>query len=109
MEQKTIQQLKNWLRVLLLGLLLFVAVPATQAQPASNTGAAFAQYNGGGGGKNIVTQINRTDNRLRIKGNIQLNRIPGPNVEPINLAFAGSSCTGCQTYAVALQINLISR
>lgn len=64
---------------------------------------------GGGGAKNVVHVRNRSDGRLRVRGRIQLNRIPGPNVEPVNLALAYGSCTGCQTYAVALQIDLISR
>lgn len=64
---------------------------------------------GGGGGKNVVRVRNRSDGRLRVRGRIQLNRISGPTVEPINLAFAYSTCTDCQTIAVALQLNLISR
>jgi len=66
--------------------------------------------NGGGGGTNQVTVRNRTDGRLRIRGNIQLNRIPGPNVAPVNLALAyNDACTDCRSIAVALQVNLISR
>jgi hypothetical protein len=50
---------------------------------------------GGGGGKNIVQVINQTDNRLRVDGNVQLNRIPGPSVAPVNEATALSpSCVG---------------
>jgi hypothetical protein len=61
------------------------------------------------GRDNIVRVRNHTDNRLRIRGNIQLNRIRGPEVEPVNLALAYNSCTDCQSIAVALQLNLISR
>jgi hypothetical protein len=65
---------------------------------------------GGAGGRNQVTARNRTDGRLRIRGNIQLNRIPGPNVGPVNLALAyNDACTDCRSIAVALQVNLISR
>jgi putative peptide zinc metalloprotease protein len=64
---------------------------------------------GGGGGKNVVRLVNRVDGRLRVKGNVQLNRVPGPDVAPVNLAYAYSSCTDCQTLTVALQINLISK
>ena len=49
------------------------------------------------------------DGRLRIRGGIQLNHIPGPTVGPVNLADASSSCVDCQTIAVAMQINLIGR
>lgn len=60
------------------------------------------------GGRNIVTVVNRTDNRLRMRGNIQLSRSLGSTAEPVNFAGAYSSCTDCQTIAVALQIALIS-
>lgn len=74
--------------------------------PTADTAALPA---GGGGGKNIVNVINQTDYRLHVDGRVQLNEIPGPNVEPVNLASAYSSCQNCQTLAVALQINLISK
>jgi hypothetical protein len=64
---------------------------------------------GGGGARNLVQIQNRTDGRLRVRGNIQLNRILAPSVEPVNLALALGSCTDCQTFAVALQLDLISR
>lgn len=72
-------------------------------------GISYNENAGGGGGKNNVRIVNRQNSRLRVKGNVQLNQIPGPTVEPINLAYAYGSCTDCQTFAVALQINLISR
>jgi len=63
----------------------------------------------GGGGHNDVRVINKDDNRLRVDGRIQLNHIDGPDAAPYNSAFAYGSCTDCQTFAVALQVNLISR
>jgi hypothetical protein len=61
----------------------------------------------GGGGHNSVQVINQVDGTLRVEGNVQLNRIPGPDVAPVNEAIAlNSTCNGCQTIAVALQINL---
>ena len=63
---------------------------------------------GGGGGKNIVIATNQTNGRLTVRANLQLNRIPGPNVQPVNLASATSSCTDCQTLVVALQLNIAS-
>lgn len=74
-----------------------------------DSGLTYNEQAGGGGGKNIVQLHNRTDGRLRARGSVQLNRITGPAVEPVNLAKAQASCTDCQTIAVALQINLISR
>jgi putative peptide zinc metalloprotease protein len=62
----------------------------------------------GGGGKNVVQVNNQKDGKRRMRASIQLNRIPGPSVAPANLALAQASCTGCQTIAIALQIDLIS-
>ena len=70
---------------------------------------AYSENSGGGGAKNIVTANNRSDGRLLVRGAVQLNHISGPTVEPVNEARAMSSCTDCQTFAVALQINLIGR
>lgn len=61
------------------------------------------------GARNIVQAVNRVDERLRIKGRIQLNRIPGERVAPMNLAFSFGSCTDCETLTVALQLNLYER
>ncbi len=64
----------------------------------------------GGGGRNLVQVKNKTDGRLRIRGNIQLNRIRGERVQPENVAIAyNQACVDCQSIAVALQVNLISR
>ena len=46
---------------------------------------------GGGGGSNIVRLRNRQDGRLRIRGNVDLNRIHGPRVMPRNVASAVAS------------------
>lgn len=62
---------------------------------------------GSGGRTNQVRVVNRVDDRLRIKANIQLNRITGETVSPVNIAYAEATCTDCQTIAVALQINLV--
>lgn len=63
----------------------------------------------GGGGDNFVQVVNRKDDRLRVRGSIQINHIEGDNVSPLNEALAYSQCDGCQTIAVALQIDLVSR
>jgi len=62
-----------------------------------------------GGPSNIVIAVNQTDGRLAIRGNVQLTREPGMVAAPQNFAFARASCTGCQTIAVALQLNFASR
>jgi hypothetical protein len=67
------------------------------------------QDEGRGNRLNIVRLANRRDGQLRIKGNVQLNQIPGDEAKPINQAIAYSSCTDCQTFAVALQLDLISK
>lgn len=86
------------------------ATPAPASASASPDVAISSSSNAGGsGGKNEVRVVNQGDERMKIRGNVDFNRIPGPNVEPVNLAYAASSCTDCQTIAVALQINLISR
>ena len=64
----------------------------------------------GAGGHNQVKLINKADGRLRLKGKIQVNRIPAPDVAPENLAQAVSAkCTNAKTLVVALQINLIPK
>ncbi len=69
----------------------------------------YTENQGGAGGKNVVKVINQQDNELKVDGSIQVNHIPGDNVAPVNYAYGYSSCTDCQTFAVALQINLISK
>jgi len=84
--------------------------PATEdPSTVEETQPAGDSQSTGGGGKNVVQVHNKSDQRLRVRGNIQLNRIPGPTVAPENIAIAYASCTDCQTIAVALQIDLISR
>jgi hypothetical protein len=92
----------------------FAGATTTSAASSSNigsgqtTGIGFEEHTGGGG-RNVVTIVNRVDSRLSVRGNIQLNRVPGPSAGPVNLAEGYSSCTDCQTLGVALQINLVSR
>jgi len=69
----------------------------------------YTENQGGAGGKNVVKAINQQDNELKVDGSIQVNHISGDSVAPVNYAYAYSSCTDCQTFAVALQINLISK
>jgi putative peptide zinc metalloprotease protein len=84
------------------------AASATTSAAAADGSDAGFKLNGGGG-KNIVKITNKTDHRLIVRGRVDFNRIPGDKVAPVNAAIALASCTGCQTYAVALQINLYQR
>lgn len=76
----------------------------------SYQGDGNLEYKGApnGGGNNMVQLVNKKDNDMEVRGSTQLNKIWGPNVAPLNRAYAQASCTDCQTFAVALQINLIS-
>lgn len=60
----------------------------------------------GGGPANIVTVVNRSDGRFMARGKADLKRIKGPTVAPVNSARATSTCTDCQSVAVALQVVL---
>jgi putative peptide zinc metalloprotease protein len=64
-------------------------------------------YPGGGGAVNIVQVSNATDNSVAGRGKDQVGEIGGPNAAPQNVALAYSSCTNCQTLALALQIVLV--
>jgi hypothetical protein len=75
---------------------------------ATSSASAIALPDANAGGKNIVQVINRTDGSLKVDGRVQFNRISAPNAGPANIAMGYSQCHQCQTYAVALQINLIS-
>jgi hypothetical protein len=82
--------------------------PTPSASDSSAATSQVAGYPAAGGGDNIVQVVNHSDSQFRMNGRIQLNQIPGPNVGPKNEALAFSSCTGCETMAVALQIDLMS-
>jgi putative peptide zinc metalloprotease protein len=91
---------------------VFTGDTATTPTPTASGAVAASSSalpQGGGGGKNIVRVVNRQDGNLKIDGKVQLNRIPESNAAPVDLASAYSSCANCQTLAVALQINLISK
>jgi putative peptide zinc metalloprotease protein len=81
-----------------------------EATPDAAAQAVTLNENAGGAGANNIVMLNNNkDERLTVKGSIQLNRINAPNVAPTNLARAYSSCVDCETLAVAMQINLIRR
>src|SRR5438105_6644014 len=54
--------------------------------------ALFSADEDGGGPSNIVRVINQTDGKVRSDGRVQDKRLHGPNANPVNQAFAYSSC-----------------
>jgi putative peptide zinc metalloprotease protein len=98
---------RSMLRLALL--LLLVLAPALGTVAPARAQTADVSSIQGGGGNNVVVLRNHSNGRLTTSGEIQLNRIPGPTAGPANLASAYSSCVDCQSLAMALQINLISR
>ena len=62
-----------------------------------------------GGAHNIVHVENRVDNRLLMRERVDLTHVNGQNASPVNRAEAFASCTGCSTFAVALQVAFIRR
>jgi hypothetical protein len=111
---------------------VFVGSGSAAAQAAPTTGVPGvgnpcpslvpASATGGGGANNMVIVHNPTGGDLQVRGSVQLNHVPGPTVGNVNCAAALSGapaafnpavtrpmCVGCQTVAVALQIDLISR
>lgn len=64
---------------------------------------------GGGGGTNVVQLVNLNDATYRARASVQLGRVGGQNVGPVNLAFARATCTDCQTLAVAFQVSIYRR
>src|SRR4051794_9618741 len=82
------------------------ATPARTETP-SNELANEDNHGANGSPKNVVEVVNKSSKKLRMKANVQLNRIKGDSITPLNAAVAvGQDCTGCQTFAVALQIDL---
>lgn len=84
------------------------SAPVPAAAPTTSNGSVDSDE-GGGGPSNVVKVSNKNDGKFRLKGKIQVNRIPGDNAQPTNDAEAYASCTNCETFAVALQVDLISR
>jgi putative peptide zinc metalloprotease protein len=106
MTRQMVRTLRPLRSAAALALAAMLALGARAPAWAQTTGPDSGQ---GGDAKNIVMVQNRVDGRLTAGGEIQLNRVPGPTAGPVNMASAYSSCTDCQTLAVAMQIDLISR
>lgn len=76
-----------------------IAILAFQSAPA----AAY------GGPSNVVIAMNQADGHVVIQGRLQVVRMPGRVAAPLNFAMAQSTtCTGCRTLAVALQLDFAS-
>ena len=82
------------------------ASASTEASASASAGG-LTGYQAAGGAVNIVQVSNKTDNSVDGRGKDQVSEIGGPNVAPQNVALAYSSCTNCQTLALALQIVLV--
>ncbi|HET7767378.1 MAG TPA: hypothetical protein VFN74_01310, partial [Chloroflexota bacterium] len=68
---------------------------------------AWTYHGAGNGPRNVVKLHNRRSGQLRVRGNVQLNRITGEAVDPFNYGIAYNACgEGAATMAVALQLNL---
>jgi hypothetical protein len=61
-----------------------------------------------GRARNMVMAHNHKDERMMVRGSVELDRVPGLSASPFNMAQAVSSCVDCKTFAVALQIALVN-
>src|SRR5437588_3958854 len=71
--------------------------------------AAPAETGGGGGPNNVVVVVNTKDGSTKTKSSSQVAHDMTDVVDNGNAAVAESSCTGCRTVAVAVQIVLVER
>lgn len=107
----------RWRRATVLGLLmallalsLVVSSGAARADDGEGEGDDVTYHeHAGRGARNVVMVSNHKDDRVLMRGSVELDRDPGDIADPLNMAQAYASCTDCTTYAVALQIALISR
>ena len=58
-------------------------------------------------GVNFIPAVNRTDHRMDLLGNVQLNLYNGPSGRPANMAYSWGSCVGCNTFSLAAQVNVV--
>ena len=84
-------------------------VEADTAEPIRSDEELLGGESLEGGKRNYVKAENRKDGRIRVRTNLQLNKIKGDRVVPENVADAYSSCMDCQSFAVAVQINVYER
>jgi hypothetical protein len=84
---------------------------AAESAPVEPPAAAEdADFKVSAGGARLVVNVrNHKDADNHARGRIQLNRIQGWGVAPVNIAIAQSTCTDCETLAVALQVSTYER
>lgn len=64
----------------------------------------------GAGPSNIVIAMNQVDGNVVVRANVRVSQHFGSAAAPVNFAMAQAhTCTGCQTLAVALQLDFASR
>src|SRR5260370_13938796 len=44
---------------------------------------------------------------MDVRGNVQLNVYNGPTGRPANMAYSWGSCVGCNTFSLAMQVNVV--
>jgi hypothetical protein len=59
-------------------------------------------------GLNYIPAVNQTNDRMDVRGNVQLNVYNGPTGRPANMAYSWGSCVGCNTFSLAMQVNVVS-
>jgi putative peptide zinc metalloprotease protein len=85
------------------------AYPEDDGITRSDAGVFDFDVGGHGGVSNMVRIRNRQDERFRIRGNVELNRMHGWRVTPRNFAAAVATCTDCRTIVLAFQLNMYER
>ncbi|MDQ4096307.1 MAG: hypothetical protein M3144_00340 [Actinomycetota bacterium] len=60
-----------------------------------------------GGANNVVLVSNHVDDALAARASVQVAHAPADTVSNENLATATSSCVGCRTVAVAMQVVVV--
>jgi putative peptide zinc metalloprotease protein len=63
----------------------------------------------GASDENIVVANNQTDGAAVVEAGVQYRIAPNGEVDEENRAYAGASCTDCQTVAAAFQLVLVTR
>src|SRR5437588_5347940 len=84
---------------------LLFALPMLTVGLILSPGKARADIQAGGP-SNIVMINNSTDGAFQMRGEVHIVELGGPVVAPVNVALATSSCAGCDSLAVALQLVL---
>ena len=70
---------------------------------------SFAPTAAGASDENVVVASNQTDGAAVVAAGVQYRIAPNGVVDEENRAYAGASCTGCQTVAAAFQLVLVTR